>query len=154
MRRWVHCGSYCFSVDADWLIIWHSNTWIARKLALSFASVSALDECERQRKFCPRFSSCEKTVGAKFDCVCLKGFKMEKGFRGLVCKGIHVYIYIYRSIFHWENQFKRNQGLLKNAEWLKKIGNGTLSNFSILIWLTNKIVSNRNVCLDPCPSWH
>ena len=30
----------------------------------------------------------------RFDCVCLKGFKMEKGFRGLVCKGIHIYIYI------------------------------------------------------------
>ena len=51
--------------------------------------ISALDECEKQGKFCPRLSTCEKN--GTYDCVCIKGLRMVNKSQDRICEGTRAF---------------------------------------------------------------
>lgn len=59
--------------------------------------ISALDECEKQGKFCPRLSTCEKN--GTYDCVCIKGLRMVNKGQDRICEGTQVFTIFALYIF-------------------------------------------------------
>ena len=59
--------------------------------------ISALDECEKQGKFCPRLSTCEKN--GTFGCVCIKGLRMVNKGQDRICEGTQAFTIFSLYIF-------------------------------------------------------